>query len=436
MTADSEGPKHHQASPHAPPSPQPLSESTAAALHKSQRLEEKKRANLKEALAPQMETITLSALPQRRRTRDYSTIISFILCVVLPFIAITVYYFGYASSQYSTEFRFAVRDAQSAVASKSASSIGSQLGVGSSSNALENYMVVQYLTSRDAVDELQSRIDVIQRFSRADIDWFARFNPQLSRERFVSYWNDMIDCSYDQVTGIGVAEVRAFSPHDSFLIANTMLAMAEELINSIATKPQQDAIRFAENDLKRAEDRLKMVAADLTQFRNLEQVIDPSTNAVASNALLAQNLRASLAQLQTELSSLQKQRLDANAPMSQLLRSRIRATREQLAAVEGEIPNNRDGASSLSKIVGQYEQLDLERQFAQEMVKLSMRNLENARATAAAQQIYITAFVRPTLPLSPTYPKRVASIAIATFTCLLFWIVGLLFVRSVREHIS
>lgn len=436
MTADSEGLKYHPASPHAPSPSEPLSESAAAALRKLQRLEQKKRAKLKEALAPPMEAITLSALPQRQRRRNYSTTISFVLCVVLPFIATTVYYFGYASSQYSTEFRFAVRDAQSAAASKSANSIGSQLGIPSSSNALENYMVVQYLTSRDAVDELQRRIDVIQRFSRPEIDWLARFNPLRSRERFVSYWNEMIDCSYDQVTGTGVAEVRAFSPDDSFLIANTMLAMAEELINAIAAKPQQDAIRFAENDLKRAEDRLKAVAADLTQFRNVEQVIDPSTNNVASNALLAQNLRASLAQLQTELSSLQKQKLDANAPISQLLRSRIRATREQLAAVEGEIPNNRDGANSLSKIVGQYEQLDLERQFAQEMVKLSMQNLEGARATATAQQVYITAFVRPVLPLSPTYPKRVASITIATFTCLLFWIVGLLFVRSVREHIS
>jgi capsular polysaccharide transport system permease protein len=408
----------------------------AKSLRKLQRTREKGRVKHTEIVPSEIEATLLPLLPQRSRRLNYGTLISFILCVVVPSVAASIYYGAYASRQYAAEFRFSVRDAQAAAAVKTSGSIGSQLGIGASSNPLENYMVVQYLTSRDAVDEIQRKLDVVERFSRPDVDWLSRFDRRLPMEKFVTYWKDMVDASYDQVTGIAAAEVRAFTAEDSFLIANTLVAMSEELVNAIATKPQQDAIRFAEHDVKRAEDRLKAVSAELAQFRNTEQVIDPQTNVVSSNALLAQNLRTSLAQLQTELSSLQKQQLGPNAPMSLILQSRIKATREQLAAVEAEISNTRDGASALSKVVGRYEQLDLERQFAQEMVKQAMGRLEEARANAAAQHIYITAFVRPSLPQSSTYPKRLVSVLVVAFGCLLFWTVGLLFVRSVREHIS
>ncbi len=113
--------------------------------------------------------------------------------------------------------------------------------------------------------------------------------------------------------------------------------MSEELVNKIANKPQQDAIRFAEADLKRAEDRLKAIRKDVTDFRNAEQLIDPQSSVVTSNVLLAQTLRANLSQLQTELSSLSTRQHNSNATTIQVLQTRIKATREQLATIEAQV---------------------------------------------------------------------------------------------------
>lgn len=400
----------------------------------------KHAAKAKPAVAKPAVRVDLPPLPQPRRKKSYASLISFILCVVLPAVAVTTYYLLIASPQYVSTFRFTVRDSRAAASAGASdggiAAIGMSVGLSSSPNSLENFMAVDYLTSREAVDEIQSAIDIRKLYSRPEADWLVRFDDNLPAERLVAYWKRMVSATYDPITGLAQAEVHAFTPEDTYLIATTMVKMAEQLINNIAIRPQRDAMRFAEEELKRAEARLKITSAELTRFRAVEQVIDPQSNVVNSNLLLAQTLRANLAQLQTDLATLKKQNLGPGATMIVQLEMRIKSTREQLAAVEGEVGNSRDGANILSKVVGDYEQLTLERGFAMDQVKSAKATFEQARQSAMIQHMYVTPFVSPSLPQSSTYPKRYLSIIVATFGCFLFWLVGTLVIRSVREQLA
>lgn len=379
------------------------------------------------------------ALPLRRRRRSYAGLISFLICVVLPIICASIYYIAYATNQYVSEFRFAIRDSKNTGTASPAATLPNigGMGLAATPNPQENFIVVDFLKSRQAVEELEAAIGIRRLYSRPEVDWWARFDASLPMEEFVKYWQRMVSSSYDQVTGIAAAEVRAFTPEDAYLIATTLVRLSEELINKIANRPQRDAVRFAEEDVKRAETRLTSVRSELTRFRNSEQLIDPQTNVVNSNVILAQSLRATLSQLQTEYSSLEKERsLSRNAPAIVSLEGRIAATRQQLAAIEGQIANVRDGASPLSKVVAEFERLDLERQFSQNMVLSTLQKLDEARASLLAQHVYVTAYISPALPQSSTYPNRIVSIVVTGLACFLFWIVSLLIVRSVREHLN
>ena len=205
-------------------------------------------------------------------------------------------------------------------------------------------------------------------------------------------------------------------------------------MNEIAARPQRDAVEVAQRQLKIAEDRLRVAAANLTRFRNNEQLIDPQATSVTTNVLLIQSLRGTLSQLRTQLLELQSQRLDPNAPMVKALNSRIRATREQLAAVEAEVPKANDGTNAISKIVEEFEQLDLERTFAKNLVNNALQQLEDTRAAAATKHMYVTAYVTPSMPQASTYPKRITSAAIFAFACLVVWTLGILLTRAIREH--
>lgn len=91
---------------------------------------------------------------------------------------------------------------------------------------------------------------------------------------------------------------------------------------------------------------------------------------------------------------------------------------------------------SLTAIVGEFEVLDLEKQFAQNVVVAARQTLEKARATALAQHIYVTAFVGPNKAVISSYPRTYLSIALTALYAFMIWTIGLLVVRAIREHIS
>jgi capsular polysaccharide transport system permease protein len=376
------------------------------------------------------------SLPKRGRKRSYPTIISFFVFVVFPVVIAAIYYTFIAANQYVAEFRFSVTDTSSTSVPSSSSlgGISSLLGSAVTSSS-QNYMVTDFLTSRQAVDELQKKINVTSLYARPIADWWARFDASKPIEKFLPYWQSMVTANYDQVTGIATAEVRAFTPQDADLIAKTLVGLAENLVNDIATRPQKDAVRYAEKEVERAEQKLKDIQTQLTAYRNKESVIDPTNSVVMSNVTLSQNLHASLSQLQTQLASLLQQQVNRNAPTVQVLQSRIDATKAQIADVDAKISKDTKSNQALSKVVSEYEGLMLDRTFAQNLVTSTMSTLEMARANAAQQHLYITPYVRPSLPQSSTYPNRPKAIFMVAFVCFLSWLVGLLIYRSIREHL-
>lgn len=360
--------------------------------------------------------------------------ISFAIMVLLPMAVASIYYGFIASNQYVAEFRFTVKDASPRGVSP-ANSLVSLFGGLSGSNTYDNYLIVDYLKSRYAVEQLAKRINVIPRYTSGEIDWFSRYNASLPVERFVTYWQGKINARYDQITGLAVAEVHAFTPQDAFLIANTLVTIAEELVNQIANRSQIDAVRFAESEVQRAEERLRGTRTKLTEYRNRMGLIDPVASVAASNATLIQTLRASLAQMETQLAALTRQNLEPTSPTITVLNNQIRSTRDQLQKVEGTVGHDTNGVA-LSAVMAEYEKLDLERQFAQTLLTGAVQALDSARASAATQHLYITPYVRPSLPESSVYPRRMISVLLVGLLAFFIWIAAFLLTRSIRERFS
>jgi len=382
-------------------------------------------------------TPSLLPLSQRARRRSVGGIVSFVLCVLLPVAVASVYFIGYASDQYVAEFRFSVRDTSTAASTSDVtSSLSAMLGVTSTMNPTENYMVVDYLLSRQAVDDLQSRIGVRKMYARPFIDWYSRFDASKPMEDFAKYWQYMATATFDQITGTALAQVRAFTPEDTYLIANTLITLSEDLINEVAQRPQREAVTYAEQLVKSAETRLNQVRTDLAAYRDKEAVIDPTASLVLTNSALVQSLRTQLVQFRANMATLNKQKLSPNSTLVTNLQHQIKSTEEQLSAVEAEIRAATQGSNSLSQIVGRYEQLNLERTFAESNLVSTMQSLEQARANAMARRIFITPYVRPAMPQTSEYPDRLVSIATVAGACFLLWTVALLLVRSIREHLA
>jgi capsular polysaccharide transport system permease protein len=381
-------------------------------------------------------------LPQREASSPFLAIVSFIICVVLPVVASAAYFLFFAANQYVSEFRFAVTDTSSISSSSSggggvgASPILAMIGAGSTSSASSNFIVTQYLSSEQVITDLQKKFDLISLFGKPASDWWYRFDTSKPIEYFVRYWPSMVSAQYDVITGTATVSVRAFSPEDAHLIATSMVKLAEELVNRLQQRMLSDGLKTAEAEVAKAENRVRATRAKIAEFRATYGVIDPNSSIVASNAALAQSLRATVAQLQTNVDTLLAQNMNANSQVVRSLQSQIKAVREQIAAIETDVSKGSaaSGGKSLSELASQYEQLDLERQFAVTSLAGTQQALDMARASAAIQHLYLTPFVEPNMPRSSLYPKRLLSIALIGFIALMLWVLLFLVARSIREH--
>lgn len=380
--------------------------------------------------------VALPALPGAAKRRSYGAYIWFAVCVLLPTITVSLYYWLVASKQYAAEFRFTVSN-NAVMPLPMASGLLSMLGGVMGANNTEDYMVTDYIVSARAVQELQDRIKVKSLYSKPTIDWWSRFDASEPTEKFVKYWQSMVTTRFDAITGVATAEVRAFSPQDALLIANTLVTLSEELINQIANRTAIDTVHTAAQQVELAQNRLKAIRARLTAYRNKYGVIDPTTSVTASNSSLIQTLRANLAQLETRLETLKSQNLLPTAPAIVALNTQIKSTREQLASTEAQVGNGSAGAGTgvaLSTAVAEYEQLNVELQYAKTAVTTAMQALDQARANAAKQQLYITPFVRPSLPQEARYPSAVLGAVTVGMIGFAFWIASLMVMRSIRER--
>ena len=367
---------------------------------------------------------------------------SLLLMVVLPTALASAYYFFIASDQYVSEFRFAVKSSNASASSATTNLVGAALGQSSQMSAFsDNFIVADYVSSREAVSDLLKTVDLRQIYSDPDADFLARLDPAVPAEKLVDYWRSRIDASFDVSTGISIVQVRAFTPQDSLRIAQALIGASEALVNRMAERAREDSVRFAERDVKTAEDRLREISGRLRQFRNVQQSPDLSTSASSTLSLTLQ-LRTNLAQMEAQLTSLSTH-MAPDAPTIKTLKNNIAATRDQLAKIEGELgsggtstgdaaadPANEGYAATLAD----YEDIRLELQFAQQSYQNMLTALDQVRSNALSDRTYLMPYVEPALAEYPLYPERGEDVLIVFLIAGLAWAITMLTVYAVRDH--
>ena len=371
-------------------------------------------------------------LPQPVRNQAWAIWVSLALCVALPTFRASVYYGFIASSQYVSEFRFSVR------AGDGRAPDGAYASAASSASHMQalydNFIVVNYVRSRQAVDSLEREVGLRRIYSSDQADFWARLATDAPVERLVQYWDSMVESAFDMVSGIAVVKVRAFNPEDAHAVAFRLMKQSEALVNEVNQRSRRDAIRFAEEDLKRAEERLRHARRALREFRSTMRSPDPTMEANATFSL-ANKMREEIARLNTELARALGS-MSANAPTVLVLREKLKATEDQLKQVENRFGDEPTGAKELLPVqLAQYEDLEVERMFAEKLYQSVLTTLESARSNANMQHTYVAAFVEPSKPQTAHYPRRLLSILLVLIVSGMIWTGGLLIVYAVRDHI-
>ena len=374
---------------------------------------------------------TVRRIMRRSKTRDWIRRHRwFALFVVLPTLAAAIYYGLIASPVYVSQSTFVIKSpGQKAMPTVSLANLVQTTGL--SSGQEQTKEVLEYIRSRSAVRDLEAQTDVRVRFSGRGSDFLSRFPVPFgdsSFEGFYRYYGSMVAADLDQESGLAVLEVRAFTPRDAYDLNARLLNLSEGLVNRLNQRAEGRGIAEAQERVVQAEDRLRNARVALSAYRNENQLLDPAKQATGvldvSNKLITEQ-----AALQAQLDL--TQRVAPRNPAIPALRNRIIAVGREIAAQNGRAVGTPTGiASKLSA----YEKLNVEQEFATQMLTAANTALEQARTEAQKQQYYLERVVEPNLPDDSTLPHRLKRVLVVFAASLCLYFIGWMLIVGILEH--
>lgn len=347
----------------------------------------------------------------------------------LPSILAVTYYTLIAADRYVSESLFVVRTAAKPLAPASVGTLLQMSGLGRAEDDV--FSVQAFLTSRNASDHLMENLPVREIYGPPDADFVARYPSFIygeSGEEFYAYLSWMVTTNYSGTTGITTLRVQAFDAEHARKISVALLDLAETIVNQMNVRMHADAVRIAEDEVKRTENRLVEAQIALTRFRNTELMIDAAGSSIVIAEVISR-LGAELTQLEAQIREITA--AAATNPRLPSLHRRAKALEDQIASERKRISSESDG---LADKLALYERLVLDREFAKQALDVAVRAREAAQQEARRQQLYLERVVEPSASDKATAPRRVRMIATAIGLNVIFVLVGWLIFAGLREH--
>lgn len=391
-----------------------------------------KKSQRKKDKTPQVIEIRPMAGTAQMRKRHWGLLVAFLVMVAAPISGVAYYLFGVATDQYASSSGFSVRKED--VGSPAELMGGLSQFMGGSGDA-EADMLFVFIQSQDLVTVLDTRLDLQTHYTAPyKDDPVFSLKPGGTVEDLVDFWHRIVKVAYDQGTGLLSLHVRAFSPEMAQELSKEIIAESQVLVNQLNATARADVLRYAEQDLADAVERLKQAREALVHFRTRTQIVDPESDLQGRMGVLA-SLQQQLAQalidydLVAQGSNSEDPRVTTAARRIEVIQDRIREERKTFSADE---PS--DGSEGYPALLAEYENLMVDREYSEGAYAASLAALDIARANAARQSRYLATYIKPTFPERSDYPQRGMILGLSALFFVLFWTITSLMYYALRDR--
>ena len=396
------------------------------------------------APAPAVVQVQPIARPAHMKRRHWGLVLSFILMVLGPLVAIVFYLWVFAQDQYISTTGFTVRSQESGGATELLGGLAQFAG---GTTASDSDILYEFIQSQEMVEAVDARVDLRARYSRywpasywPPRDWSGdpvfSIWPDASLEELIWYWQRIVGISYDSATGLTEVQVIAFDPDTAQLITSMIVRESQDRINALNDQARNDAMRYANDDLDEAIARLKAARAALTQFRTRTKIVDPAADIQARLGVMT-NLQQKLAEALIEYDLLLTTSSD-NDPRLTKAQQRIDVIRERIVIERQTFTSSNTETGALGEdyptLISEFERLNVDLQYAEEGYRAALTAREVARDDVARQSRYLATYIKPTRPQSSEYPERFILSGLSGMFLLLVWSILALVYYSIRDR--
>ncbi|QIE46212.1 capsule biosynthesis protein [Pseudohalocynthiibacter aestuariivivens] len=368
----------------------------------------------------------------RLRLRHRFAIFSFFLLVAMPAYTVGWFLYTRVADQYASHLGFSVRTEESGSAIELLGGVTELSGSSSS----DTDILYAYLTSQKLVRLMEQRVDLRAVWGDTDRwrDPIFTVDPAGTIEDLQAHWERMVRIEYDSGSGMIDLRILAFDPQDAQRIAAALFAACSAMINDLSIVAREDAIKYARDELDAAVVRLKEARKALTAYRNRNQMVDPTMDTAGRMGLVT-TLQRQLAEALIELDLL-RDSTRANDPRVVQATRRVAVIEDRIAAERQKLGLGQGNAATeaFADLVGEYEGLIVDREFAETAYTAALANYDAAQAEAQKQSRYLAAHIEPTLAEAAEYPERLKLLLIALLFEFFLWCVAVLITYSLRDR--
>lgn len=350
-----------------------------------------------------------------------------LLAVVVSLVS-TIYWLLIASNQYESEAHIIVQRAD-LPGGQAVEFSGLLSGVLGSTNHTDQLILQDYLNSVDLLKKVDAELGLKQHFSDSSHDFFSRlWRDEI--EWFHRYYLKHVGVFFNDKSGILQLSARAFDPAMAQKILLALVKDSERFMNDLSHQLAVEQVRFLEGQVNQMKQQVISARQTLLAYQNKHGLVSPQASAEAMVSILAQ-LEGQRVELDAQRGALRAY-LIADHPNIVRLDQQIASLDKQIAIERAKLAQ--PSGKSLNLKVEEFQRLQFDAVFAEEVYKTGLAALERGRVEAAHAAKKVVIVQNPTLPEYSDQLNRAYNALV--YSLLAFLLAGIthLILAIVREH--
>lgn len=333
-----------------------------------------------------------------KNKRNRSTIILFILVVILPWIAISAYTLVLAHPRYVSTSDVVIK--QVSEQGVSATGISSLLGV-NNTNREDALYLTKYILSNDMIDKLDAEFKFREAYHVNGADFINEIPSDATQEELREYFKKRVSVSLDELSYVLTVTTEGFEPEYALRLNQAILRESEKFVNNISKDVANEQLAFVAAQAADAEQKLNDAKKAVIDYQNQNEIFDPQVNAQMVNQVIG-TLQGQLSSLRTEERQLLSY-LNPEAPQVVSLRSQIRSVEKQIKDEQAKLTSPRDAKLNAKTV--EFETLKAEAEFASELYKIALTSLESSRVEVMRKMKNLVVITSPHRAEDALYPR-------------------------------
>lgn len=340
-----------------------------------------------------------------------------------------LYWLAIASDRYVSDAHVIIQ--RTDLANGQGMDFSNLLAGASSSNRPDQLLLREHLLSVDMLRKLDKALDLRTHYNDPKRDPLSRmWFKDASIERFHRHYLDRVRVEFDEYSGVLVINAQAYTPEMAQRITAMLVHEGERFMNQLAHQLAQAQVNFLEQQVVQMNARVLQARRAMLDFQNKKGLVSPPAT--------AESLAAIVARLETQRTDLQTQR---NSLLAYLVpdHPNIVMLNQQIGAVDNQIAHEQaklaaPSGKAMNRTVEEFQRLEMEAAFAQEVYKTALVALEKGRVEATRTIKKMSILQAPALPEYPLEPQRLYNTLAFFLVAMLLAGVAHLLTAIVRDH--